>query len=79
MKVLANKEKIEKKAAELAAKEATEKIKRAANKFTHKVFFDLKIGQNKSTERVVFGLYGHYAPENCENFRSMCNGLFTCS
>jgi hypothetical protein len=40
---------------------------------THKVFFDVTIG-DAPAERVVFGLYGAVAPRTAESFRQLCTG-----
>jgi peptidylprolyl isomerase len=40
---------------------------------THKVFFDVKIG-DQEPQRVIFGLFGNDVPKTAENFRCLCTG-----
>lgn len=56
----------------LAGTAWAEEKKKKGPKISHKVFFDVKIGDG-ATERIVMGLYKS-VPKTAENFRALCTG-----
>jgi peptidylprolyl isomerase len=58
----------------LVAKSATSTQLKKESKVTHKVYFDVQIGNEKKSERIVMGLFANEVPKTAENFRALCTG-----
>jgi peptidylprolyl isomerase len=50
------------------------KLSFVQKRFASKVYFDVKVGDKKTLQRITFKLYDETTPKTAENFRQLCTG-----
>jgi len=58
-------------------KKANDTFKNLIENTPGRAYVYLDISINGQVQKVVFELFSEYAPQTCENFQKLCNGVFT--